>query len=214
MLGIHPHEAARSTRRRRRACASCSITRRAVAVGETGLDYFRDYAPRDAQRRLFERAARARRRASASRSSIHTRAADEDTRRRARRLRRHGRAPLLLVARAAPGGARPRLLRLVRRQRHLPEGVRPARRRPRRSRPTGSSPRRTPVPRAAARPRPAERAGVRRPHARGARRGARAGASRARGAIERTPPPPSACRERRSRVQGDSEADALVRGES
>ena len=35
----------------------------AVAVGETGLDFFRDYAPRDGQRDLFERAARARGRA-------------------------------------------------------------------------------------------------------------------------------------------------------
>ena len=39
---------------------------RAVAVGETGLDYFRDYAPHEAQRTLFERAARARRASWAS----------------------------------------------------------------------------------------------------------------------------------------------------
>ena len=40
---------------------------RVVAVGETGLDYFRDYAPRDAQRTLFEPSSRSRP-SSASRS--------------------------------------------------------------------------------------------------------------------------------------------------
>jgi TatD DNase family protein len=51
---------------------------RAVAVGETGLDYFRDYAPHDAQRTLFDRqlalAAELRKPVV-----IHTRAAEEDT---------------------------------------------------------------------------------------------------------------------------------------
>src|SRR5581483_10878541 len=51
---------------------------RAVAVGETGLDYFRNYAPRDAQRDLFEREL-----ALAEELGkpvvVHTRAADDDT---------------------------------------------------------------------------------------------------------------------------------------
>ena len=46
--------------------------------------------------------------------------------RRARRLRRHRRPALLLVAALLADGARARLVRLVRRQRHLPEGGRPA----------------------------------------------------------------------------------------
>ena len=49
-----------------------------MAVGETGLDYFRDYAPRDDQRRLFRRLL-----AVAADTGkpvvVHTRAADEDT---------------------------------------------------------------------------------------------------------------------------------------
>jgi TatD DNase family protein len=51
---------------------------RVVAIGETGLDYFRDYAPREAQRRLFERLLAV---ATDARKPVvvHTRAADEDT---------------------------------------------------------------------------------------------------------------------------------------
>jgi TatD DNase family protein len=51
-LGVHPHEAG--------APGDLGALRRllgherAVAVGETGLDYFRDYAPRDAQRQLLQ----------------------------------------------------------------------------------------------------------------------------------------------------------------
>ena len=51
---------------------------KAVAVGETGLDYFRDYAPHPAQQTLFESQL-----AIASETGkpvvIHTRAADDDT---------------------------------------------------------------------------------------------------------------------------------------
>ncbi|MGY0633498.1 TatD family hydrolase [Luteimonas sp. A478] len=53
--GVHPHHASEYT-------AECDAEMRAlhahpevVAVGETGLDYFRDFSPRTAQRRAFER---------------------------------------------------------------------------------------------------------------------------------------------------------------
>jgi TatD DNase family protein len=78
-LGVHPHEAA--------APGDLDDLRellrhpKAVAVGETGLDYFRDYAPRDAQQRLFE-AELALARDVGKPVVIHTRAADEDTRAR------------------------------------------------------------------------------------------------------------------------------------
>jgi TatD DNase family protein len=51
ILGIHPHEAAGdSTTEDLRAALADP---RAVAVGETGLDYYRDYAPRDRQQERF-----------------------------------------------------------------------------------------------------------------------------------------------------------------
>ena len=77
---------------------------RAVAVGETGLDYFRDYAPRhDRQRRLFDAQLELARRARQARRDPHARRRRGHAR-RARRLRRHRRPPLLLVA----GAPRPR----------------------------------------------------------------------------------------------------------
>jgi TatD DNase family protein len=51
---------------------------RCVAIGETGLDYYRDYAPREDQRRAFE-AQIALARGTGKPLVIHTRAADEDT---------------------------------------------------------------------------------------------------------------------------------------
>src|SRR6185503_13803737 len=47
-LGIHPHQAADDD-------ANRLGEPRAVAVGETGLDFYRDYAPRDRQHDLFAR---------------------------------------------------------------------------------------------------------------------------------------------------------------
>ena len=75
-LGVHPHEAG--------SPADLDELRRllgherAVAVGETGLDYYRDYAPRDKQERLF--AAMLAVAAQTDKPAvIHTRAADADT---------------------------------------------------------------------------------------------------------------------------------------
>jgi TatD DNase family protein len=45
--GVHPHQAADGEDARAFVAADV------VAVGEIGLDFFRDYAPRDAQRRVF-----------------------------------------------------------------------------------------------------------------------------------------------------------------
>jgi len=53
-LGIHPHDAGGDEANRLGELRSLLGHERAVAVGETGLDFHRDYAPRDAQRRLFE----------------------------------------------------------------------------------------------------------------------------------------------------------------
>ena len=53
VLGIHPHEAGGN--HELRELRSLFAHERAVAVGETGLDFYRDYAPRDLQRELFER---------------------------------------------------------------------------------------------------------------------------------------------------------------
>jgi TatD DNase family protein len=54
-LGIHPHQAAEPDADRLDELRQLLNDERAVAVGETGLDFYRDYAPRDRQRRLFER---------------------------------------------------------------------------------------------------------------------------------------------------------------
>jgi TatD DNase family protein len=52
-LGIHPHQASGEEAARLDELAELLCDRRAVAVGETGLDFYRDYAPRAAQRRVF-----------------------------------------------------------------------------------------------------------------------------------------------------------------
>ncbi len=54
-LGIHPHQAGDPDADRLEELRELLGDERAVAVGETGLDFYRDYAPRDRQRELFER---------------------------------------------------------------------------------------------------------------------------------------------------------------
>ena len=77
-LGIHPHEAATSEAHNVDALRELLAHPKAVAVGETGLDYFRDYAPAEDQQRLFD-AQLALARETGKPVVIHTRAADDDT---------------------------------------------------------------------------------------------------------------------------------------
>ena len=78
ILGIHPHEAATTTDEDVAHLRELLAHPKAVAVGETGLDWFRDDAPRDDQLRLF--AAQLELAAELGKPVvIHTRAADEDT---------------------------------------------------------------------------------------------------------------------------------------
>jgi TatD DNase family protein len=78
ILGIHPHEAGAATDDNLAALRDLHAHPKAVAVGETGLDWFRDYAPREDQRRLF--AAELELAAELGKPVvIHTRAADDDT---------------------------------------------------------------------------------------------------------------------------------------
>lgn len=53
-LGVHPHDADTDDAGRLGELRELLAHDRAVAVGETGLDHYRDYAPRAAQSRLFE----------------------------------------------------------------------------------------------------------------------------------------------------------------
>jgi TatD DNase family protein len=77
-LGIHPHEAGGPDAARVSQLRDLLGHPRAVAVGETGLDYFRDYAPADAQQALFDAQLRLAVE-TAKPVVIHTRAADDDT---------------------------------------------------------------------------------------------------------------------------------------
>jgi TatD DNase family protein len=78
ILGLHPHEAGRVEEGTVREVCRMQSHPKAVAVGEIGLDWFRDYAPREDQRRLFDNQL-----AMATDIGkpvvIHTRAADDDT---------------------------------------------------------------------------------------------------------------------------------------
>jgi TatD DNase family protein len=77
-VGIDPHQAGDAEANRVGDLRELAEHERAVAVGETGLDYFRDRAPRDRQRRLFEAQLEL---AADLRKPvvIHTRDADDDT---------------------------------------------------------------------------------------------------------------------------------------
>ena len=84
-VGIHPHQAASDEAERVGELAALLENERAVAVGEIGLDFFRDYAPQANQRRLFELQLRLAEEADKP-VVIHCRSADEDV---ARTLERY-----------------------------------------------------------------------------------------------------------------------------
>jgi TatD DNase family protein len=90
-LGIHPHQAASDDAARLAELRELLGDSRAVAVGETGLDFYRDYAPREAQLELFERQL-ALAQELGKPVVIHTRAADDET---SRALERFGGAVVL-----------------------------------------------------------------------------------------------------------------------
>jgi TatD DNase family protein len=52
-VGLHPHEAASFDEAARRELERLAEHPKVVAIGETGLDYYRDLSPRDDQRRAF-----------------------------------------------------------------------------------------------------------------------------------------------------------------
>ncbi len=79
VLGVHPHQASSADAGRLDELEELLGSAKAVAIGETGLDYYRELAPRPAQRDLFsaelELAARL-----GKPVVIHSRDADADTR--------------------------------------------------------------------------------------------------------------------------------------
>jgi TatD DNase family protein len=76
--GRHPHEAAGFDDADLAELRALSAHERCVAVGEAGLDYYRDLAPRDDQARAFAAQVELARE-TAKPLIIHTRAAEDDT---------------------------------------------------------------------------------------------------------------------------------------
>ena len=77
-VGVHPHEAGREPETNAAQLVALAKHEKVVGIGETGLDYFYEHSPRDAQQRNF------RAHIEASRKSrlpliVHARDADEDT---------------------------------------------------------------------------------------------------------------------------------------
>ncbi len=77
-IGRHPNEASGFDDADLAELQALAAHERCVAIGETGLDYYRDYAPRPDQMRAF-RAQIELARATDKPLVIHTRAADDDT---------------------------------------------------------------------------------------------------------------------------------------
>jgi TatD DNase family protein len=77
-IGRHPSESSGFDDADLAELEALASHERCVAIGETGLDYYRDYAPREDQQRAFEAQIELAR-ATGKPLVIHTRAADDDT---------------------------------------------------------------------------------------------------------------------------------------
>jgi TatD DNase family protein len=78
IVGRHPHETTGFDESALDAIERAAAHPRARAIGETGLDYYRDHAPREDQRRAFEAQLELAARLGLP-VAIHTRAAEDDT---------------------------------------------------------------------------------------------------------------------------------------
>ncbi|MBX3492867.1 MAG: TatD family hydrolase [Parvibaculum sp.] len=77
-VGIHPHEAASEPETDTATLVEMARHPKVVGIGETGLDYYYEHSPREAQQRNF-RAHIAAARETGLPLVVHTRDADEDT---------------------------------------------------------------------------------------------------------------------------------------
>ncbi len=77
-VGVHPHEAAREGDMTSEALVELARHPKVVGFGETGLDYYYEHSPREAQARSF-RAHIVAARAAGLPVIVHTRDADDDT---------------------------------------------------------------------------------------------------------------------------------------
>jgi TatD DNase family protein len=77
-IGRHPSEATGFDDADFAELEALAAHEKCVAIGETGLDYYRDHAPREDQRRAFEAQIELAR-STGKALVIHTRAADDDT---------------------------------------------------------------------------------------------------------------------------------------
>ena len=77
-VGIHPHEAGAEPETSTEQLVDWAQHPKVVGIGETGLDYFYEHSPRDAQQKSFRAHIRAAR-ATGLPLIVHTRDADEDT---------------------------------------------------------------------------------------------------------------------------------------
>ena len=77
-IGRHPSEATGFDDADMAELEALASHDKCVAIGETGLDYYRDYAPREDQKRAFEAQIELAR-STGKPLVIHTRAADDDT---------------------------------------------------------------------------------------------------------------------------------------
>jgi TatD DNase family protein len=77
-VGVHPHDAAKVEERHYARMSDLSKHSKVVAIGETGLDFYYDNSPRDAQREVFRRQVTLAKQLRLP-VIVHTRDADADT---------------------------------------------------------------------------------------------------------------------------------------